>query len=107
MNIRYLIVNNMSCPYCPKWYNIVEEINAMISPEERINIIDTSEYDEYNINLYPILNRLGYGTKKGIIGVPTLVWGDEDGIILIEGMSTKEYAKYLLIGLLGKDEENE
>lgn len=62
---RFLLIEKI-CPFCIKYFPIINRINANLPPENRIRIIDTTDFENWGVQLNPIIERIEYE------GTPTL-----------------------------------
>ena len=53
-----MYIEQSSCVFCPDLKGVVEEINVLLAPEKRINIIDVTWDWGFNVILNPILNHV-------------------------------------------------
>lgn len=88
---RFLIVES-GCPFCAKYFPVIQKINMLLSPERRIKIINVNEL-EWNINFSPIIDLVKWK------GTPFLYISG----IVSEGITTKEYAEGFLMAVLEKE----
>lgn len=88
---RILFVKH-NCPFCRKYYGIVEDINRHLKPEKRVQKIYVEE-------LEPIVDKFAPYLQK--YGTPFLYMNG----YVVAGMSTEEFVKGFLIGFLKKTGE--
>ena len=82
------LLKKRGCPICISYLGVIQRVNVRLPVEKRIQIVDTSDYEEHDVNLSPIVNHLKWE------GTPTLFL---DGIKVV-GMTTPWYVEGFLTG---------
>lgn len=88
-----ILLKKRQCPICINYLGVVQRINARLPIDKRIQVVDTSDYEEHGINLSPIINHLQWS------GTPTLFING----IKVVGATTKEHIRGFLESFLKEE----
>lgn len=89
---RFLLVEKI-CPFCIKYFPIINRINSNLPPKKRIKIIDTTDFEQFGVQLNPIIEKIEYE------GTPTLMI---DGI-KVEGATSPMWIEGFLKSYLKEE----
>jgi len=96
MKTRMLFVRK-GCFFCRQMVKVINKINLKMEIEDRIQIIDAWEYEEFDLRNLPLIEKL---RKDGIEeGYPLLIIDS----IRIEPAPTEEILNTLLTTMLSED----
>lgn len=84
-----LLFVTYNCPFCRKYYGVVEDVNRRLKPENAIRKVHVEQPE-------PIVDKFMPYLKK--YGTPFLYMNG----YVVAGMSTEEFVKGFLVGFLKK-----
>ena len=87
---KHFLLIEKGCEHCLKWVGIVERINQMLPPYQRIKVVDTTEFQNWNSVIDPVILGIKWEST------PLLYL---DGTV-VDGITTRIYAESYLLGRL-------